>query len=170
MALDSLLSATEEKCDFYLSWDVDTFITSDTLKSMVNLNLEIVAPMLRLPDGFYENYKYSNFHYHCLQNGYFDLKDYAYNDIFDRKHIGIINVDVVHICYLIRADVIPYLTYLDDTIRNEYVIFSESARKNGIQQYLDNRKEYGLITYEPGVLVRRHYPQVIKTFDRYSQF
>jgi hypothetical protein len=38
------------------------------------------------------------------------------------------------------------LYYLDQTDRHEYVIFAESARKNKVPQYLDNRKVWGCLT------------------------
>ena len=44
--------------------------------------------------------------------------------------------------------VISRLTYHDGTNRHEYVIFSESARRNGIPQYLDTRDVYGYLTLE----------------------
>ena len=57
---------------------------------------------------------------------------------------------VVHCTYLVRADVIPELTYEDESDRHEYVVFSDSARKAGIPQYLDNRQVYGYITFGEG--------------------
>ena len=40
------------------------------------------------------------------------------------------------------------LTYEDGSDRYEYVVFSESARKSLVPQYLDNRQVYGYITFE----------------------
>ena len=57
---------------------------------------------------------------------------------------------MVHCTYLVRADVIPELTYEDATGRHEYVVFSDSARKAGIPQYLDNRQVYGYVTFGEG--------------------
>ena len=54
---------------------------------------------------------------------------------------------MVHCTYLVRADVIPELTYEDASGRHEYVVFSDSARKAGIPQYFDNRQVYGYITF-----------------------
>ncbi len=50
---------------------------------------------------------------------------------------------VVHCTYLVRTDVIPLLNYQDGTDRHEYVIFSDSARKSNVVQYIDNRQIYG---------------------------
>ena len=57
---------------------------------------------------------------------------------------------MVHCTYLVRADVIPELTYEDESQRHEYVVFSDSARKAGIPQYFDNRQIYGYITFGEG--------------------
>jgi hypothetical protein len=51
---------------------------------------------------------------------------------------------------LIRADVIPALTYEDATARFEYVVFSDSARQAEAVQYLDNRQVYGYIAFDEG--------------------
>ena len=70
--------------------------------------------------------------------------------ILERHVRGVVEVPVVHCTYLVRADVIPELTYEDDSGRHEYVVFSDSARKAGIPQYLDNRQVYGYITFGEG--------------------
>ena len=137
-----------EECDFFFTIDTDIFLTSDSLKALVELNLGIASPMLRQHNS--HKIPYSNYHSKATPLGYLDPKDRnRYTSIFNRTHRGIHIVDVVHICYLIRADVIPLLRYRDSTDRHEYVIFSHSARLNGIDQYLDNRKEYGFISRGP---------------------
>ena len=60
---------------------------------------------------------------------------------------GLIEVPVVHTTYLIRSDVIEDLNYIDASERHEYVVFSESARRAQIPQYLDNRQVYGYIAF-----------------------
>jgi len=55
---------------------------------------------------------------------------------------------VVHCTYLVRADVISELSYEDGSDRYEYVNFSDSARRAGIPQYLDNRQVYGYISFD----------------------
>jgi hypothetical protein len=46
-----------------------------------------------------------------------------------------------------RYDVLDKIYYDDESARFEYVIFSDSARKQNIPQYLDNRKIYGYISF-----------------------
>ena len=92
---------------------------------------------------------YSNYHAEIDANGYYKNCD-QYHWILNRHVRGVVEVPVVHCTYLVRADVIPELTYEDDSGRHEYVIFSDSARKAGIPQYLDNRQVYGYVTFGEG--------------------
>ena len=145
---ESLVKAIEQNCDFYFTSDVDNFIIPQTLCDLVNLNLPIVAPLLKtmVPGA-----RYSNFHEKISSDGYF--KDSQnYNIILNQILVGIIEVPVVHCTYLIRSDLIPKLTYSDSSNRHEYVIFSNSARKEKIPQYIDNRKLYGYIYFSDGAL------------------
>jgi glycosyltransferase involved in cell wall biosynthesis len=147
---DSLAATARHDCDFYFVADVDNFILPNTLKELAALNLPIVAPLIRHQDlkRFYANY-----HEKVDANGYFLNSDEYYSLLY-QKIKGAVEVAVVHCTYLVRADVIPQLTYDDGSQRYEYVIFSDSARRAGIPQYLDNRSIYGYLTldeeFKPG--------------------
>jgi GR25 family glycosyltransferase involved in LPS biosynthesis/glycosyltransferase involved in cell wall biosynthesis len=144
----SLRRARELECDFYFVADVDNFVRRATLRELVALNLPIVAPLLRpiIPEKLYSNY-----HAEIDPAGYFKGCD-QYYWILSRQVRGVVEVPVIHCTYLIRADVIPELTYQDGTDRHEYVVFSDSARKARIPQYLDNRQLYGYLTFAEGEL------------------
>jgi hypothetical protein len=145
---ESLLKAIEQNCDFYFTADVDNFIIPQTLCDLVNLNLPIVAPLLKT---MVPRARYSNFHEKISSNGYFKDSE-NYDNILNQILVGIIEVPVVHCTYLIRSDLIPKLTYSDSSNRHEYVIFSDAARKEKIPQYIDNRKLYGYIYFSYGPL------------------
>ena len=158
----SLRRAIDLGCDYYFVSDVDNFIRRCTLRELVALNLPIVAPLLRSirPGSFYSNY-----HADIDARGYFQACD-QYHWILDRHVRGILEMPVVHCTYLVRADVAKKLTYLDETDRYEYVIFSHGARKAGIPQYLDNRQVYGYITFanEDGQYCKQNFvPDAIAT-------
>jgi hypothetical protein len=138
---ESMRRARELGCDFYFVTDTDNFIRPATLRELVALDLPIAAPFLRsiAPERFYSNY-----HAEIDANGYFEECD-QYFWILNRHMRGIIEVPVVHCTYLVRADMIPELTYEDESGRHEYVVFSDSARKAGIPQYFDNRQVYGYV-------------------------
>jgi len=117
-----------------------------TLREMVALKLPIVAPLLRVTDP---NGYYSNFFAEIDLNGFYGHCD-QYQWILERRVRGVFEVPVVHCTYLIRGDVIPRLGYLDGSDRYEFAVFSDIARKAGIQQYIDNRQVYGYITFDAG--------------------
>lgn len=142
----SLRRAQDLDCEFYFVSDVDNFIRPCTLRELVALDMPIVAPLLRsiAPGQFYSNY-----HAEVDANGYYRECD-QYHWILNRWVRGVVELPVVHCTYLIRADVIPQLTYQDASGRHEYVVFSASARKAGVPQYFDNRQVYGYITFAEG--------------------
>jgi SAM-dependent methyltransferase len=113
---------------------------------LVALNLPIVSPLLRsiVPGAFYSNY-----HAEVDANGYYRECD-QYHWILNRWVRGVIEVPVVHCTYLVRRDLLDRLTYLDNSERHEYVVFSNSARNASIPQYIDNRQIYGYITFAEG--------------------
>ena len=132
---------------YYFVIDCDNFITPQTLKYLINANVDVVGPLLHNLDE--RGNMYSNYH-HCADvNGYFRHCEH-YNGVYHRapEYTGIIPVDVIHCTYLIKHDVIPMLSYSDGSPDYEYVIFSRSCRSNNIQQYIDNRYNYGILTFQ----------------------
>jgi len=147
----SLRKTLEHGCDFYFVADVDNFLAARTLRDLVALNLPIVAPMLRHVEG---TSRYSNFHADIDRDGYF-VETPLYDAIVSRTKVGVFEVPVVHCTYLVRADRIGALRYDDGSDRHEYVVFSDSARRAGISQHLDNRHDYGFLTLDddtPGLI------------------
>lgn len=131
-------------CDYYFVVDVDNYLRPLTLRHLVELNLPIVAPLLKCVDA--DRPLYSNYHQKIDANGYFLPSD-EYNTILSRSSPGLHEVPVVHCTYLVRADAIPQLTYDDGSGRYEYVVFADSARRAGISQILDTREVYGWLTF-----------------------
>lgn len=142
----TMQDAYDKDFDFYFTADVDNFLHPHTLRTLVSLNLPIVAPFLKNADT--RSSLYSNFHDGVDANGYMRQTG-AYMPVFEQTVRGIIEVPVVHCTYLVRTDAIPHLSYQDGSGRHEYVIFSDSARRAGIKQYLDNREVYGWLTFDP---------------------
>ncbi|MBV8337057.1 MAG: hypothetical protein JO358_16800, partial [Alphaproteobacteria bacterium] len=150
---ESLEYALRANCAFYFVVDVDNFIRPRTLNNLAQLNLPIVAPLLRHAN---ERQMYANYHARIDDWGYHRSCE-EYDWILSQRIKGLCEVPVVHSTYLVRCDVIPKLTYDDGSDRHEYVIFSDSARKQGIPQYLDNREIYGCLApdQDVGAAVRR---------------
>jgi glycosyltransferase involved in cell wall biosynthesis len=140
-AEDGQCRAVDHGCDFCFVTDVNHFVRPCTLRELVALNLPIVAPFLR---SIAPGDLYSNYHAEIDGNGYFKPCD-QYAWVLNRWVRGVLEMPVVNGTYLVRADILNGLAYQDGTHRDEYVVFSESARKQNIQQYLDNRQIYGYI-------------------------
>lgn len=128
-------------CDYYFVADCDNFVAPQTLKKLVAKKLPVVAPMLETIPG---PQAYSNFFCDVDALGYWK-EDAFYYEIQKQRIRGTFEVPVVHCTYLIRADQIPKLTYLDDTGHHEFVIFSRSARQGGTAQYICNEEPFGYL-------------------------
>lgn len=138
---DSVDWAYEHNSHYFVV-DCDNFIFPETLETLVATNQSIVAPLLYCR----EKPCYANYHYAIDGNGYYDNSP-LYWDVLDQRVKGLIDVPVVHCTYFIRKSVVGNMCYDDESWRYEYVIFSHSARKQNIAQYLDNRKIYGYISF-----------------------
>jgi hypothetical protein len=146
----SMQVAKEQGCDYYFVADCDNFLIPETLRDLVDRNRPIIAPLLKsipLPNDIY-----ANFFHAATSNGYYDAdpsKRPLFFAILQRKLLGTFAVPVVHCTYLIQSKYLDQLTYVDETPHHEFIVFSRSARKAGIQQYICNEREYGTqIHYE----------------------
>lgn len=135
----SLDWAYEKKSHYFVA-DCDNFILPHTLEAISSVNLPIVAPLL-----VHGTTLYSNYHAAIDEYGYYRDSPY-YLPLLGQEIKGLVQVPVVHCTYFVRYDVLPWLTYEDNTGRYEYVIFSDSARQNNIPQYIDTRDAYGYLT------------------------
>ena len=133
-----------EKNTHYFVVDCDNFIAPKTLETLLHTGLPVIGPLLRNGDDPVG--VYSNYHYVTDENGYYkDSK--LYFEILYQTIKGLIEVEVIHCTYLIRHDVLDLVSYNDNSGRHEYVIFSDTLRKSGVPQYIDNRHIYGKLTF-----------------------
>jgi len=136
--------AIKEKTDFYFVVDCDNFIEPETLKFLVNEDKPIIAPMLQsIPE---KNDSYSNFFCDIDTYGYYTHHK-NYDLILARTFIGTFEVPVVHCTYLIKQEYLHLLNYQDGSDDYEFVIFSRTARKNNIPQYICNKKNFGTLVH-----------------------
>ena len=157
---ESMNQALLTDCDYYFVVDTDNFLFPETLKELVKLDLPIVAPFLRYAVAFGENADnpeeaakreghmsmyYSNYHDKVDNFGSIIAED-VYYKILNQEVKGLVECMCVHCTYLIKREHLSELTYLEDSDRWEYMVFSNSARDKGIPQYLDNRTIYGVLT------------------------
>lgn len=134
----------KERGTHYFVADCDNFIVPETLEAMMNTGLPVVGPLLRNEDDPFSNY--ANYHYDVDENGYYKSAELYFN-VLNRTVKGLIEVKVIHCTYLIRKEYLDQVCYDDGSVRYEYVIFSDTLRKAGIPQYIDNRRYYGKLTF-----------------------
>lgn len=137
---DSMTWAFNHNSHYFVA-DCDNLIKQNTIESLVETGLPIVAPFLKANQGMY-----SNFHAAIDKNGYLSNCP-LYYQLYNQEIKGLTPVPVVHCTYLVRHEVIKSLYYDDNSYRYEYVIFSDSARKNNINQYFDTRELYGYCSF-----------------------
>jgi len=137
---NSVKYALEHNAHYFVI-DIDNFIVPSTLDDMIAVSsLGVIAPMLTTHTA------YSNYHSAIDKNGYL-LADKMSLLILLKQVQGCIDVPVVHCTYFIANNILDKVSYDDDSYRYEYVIFSDVLRKQKIPQYIDNRKDYGRITF-----------------------
>lgn len=140
---DSVAWARERGTHYFIA-DCDNFIIPETIDAMLATGLPVVGPLLRNEDDCFSNY--ANYHFAVDDQGYY--KDVPqYYEVLRRNIKGLIQVGVIHCTYLIRREHLEDVCYDDGSGRYEYVIFSETLRKKGIPQYIDNRRYYGKLTF-----------------------
>lgn len=136
----SLRKTLECKCDYYFVADCDNYILPCTLKHLIKKDKPIIAPLLRtIPHDNSSNYfavvdEYGN--YRTNHDQELQIK---------REQIGTFKVAVVHCTYLVNAKYISKLNYVDNTNDMEFAIFSKTARKNNVDQYICNEEDFGVI-------------------------
>lgn len=124
----------------YFVADCDNFICPHTIMNLYLSDCHVIGPMLTSKSA------YSNYHNICDTTGYF-VENADYYKILSKEINGTIPVDVIHCTYFIRNEILPKISYIDDSSDYEYVIFSRTLRNNNIQQYLLNDVHYGWITF-----------------------
>lgn len=137
---ESIDYAKRLQADYFVA-DCDNFIVPNVLETFFALReFGVVAPMLMT------HFEYSNFHYEVNANGYMKSCP-QYWDLLKQSIKGVTIVPVVHCTYYIHEKHLSNICYDDSTKRHEYVIFSETLRKQNIDQYLDNRRFYGFLVF-----------------------
>ena len=162
------MMAREYSCDFYFTADVDNFIIPSTISDLVDLNLPVVAPMLRwaigdesetehLPELLKRGADYTAANFTTKVTDWGDTQSNSpggeerfpegYFNILYRKNIGVLPAELVHCTYLVHKDVFNRISYQNGVAGGyEYITFAFNLRINGIPQFIDNRKLYGCLT------------------------
>lgn len=142
---ESLDFANKNNFDFYFASDVDNFLTSKVLTELVKLDLPVVAPYLITAQGDLPRYR--NFHERIGSIGEF-IQSERNLAIVAGELVGLLQVDLVHCSYLIKANVFEFIDYQYSQDNYEYRNFALSLQKNAphVKQFLDARKTWGCLT------------------------
>lgn len=147
---ESIQYAIENNTDYFIA-DCDNFLKSYTLLDLVKSEKLVIGPMLRAIEpknkltGESTLY-YANMHNVADEKGYYKENEEYYKILY-RENPKIYPVDIIHCTYYIQNSILKLCKYVDDTNDYEYVIFGRTLKKLGIQQYIDNRKNYGFLTF-----------------------
>ena len=161
---NSLRKAEERGCRYYFVADCDNLILPHTLRDMVACQKPIVAPLL-----------------HCVGNENLSnfvmaaLKTPASNAMQERKirmkERGIFPAMLVHNTYLVDVRYASKLSYEGRDGSFEFTNFSISAKKNGVNQYVCNKRFYGFFLHfwntveNEARLIRDHGPVLQDILD-----
>jgi hypothetical protein len=124
----------------YFVVDCDNFIVPSTLEAMCESGYDAIAPVLTTSGH------YSNFHFKANTYGYME-QTWCDSAIPELRLRGIVECDTIHCTYFLSHDVLKYAIYDDGTSRYEYAILADQLRKAKVAQYMDNRVDYGRLTF-----------------------
>lgn len=177
------MMARDVNADFFFCCDVDNFILPNTLSSLVELDLPVVAPLLRyavnpletreIPEYVRHSVDYTCANFTNVVTDWGDTQNChfggewrfpaGYFDILYRRIPAAHPVDLVHCTYLVHKDVFGCISYQDGIMGGyEYITFAYNLRINKIQQYLDNRKNYGCLTMASTTDTARRYIEQLR--------
>lgn len=158
--------AISKNADYFIA-DCDNIIMPYTISILRDVNLPVIAPLLKNTNPMS---LYANYHSDIDENGY--LKDSEnYLKFYYGSIKGIFEQPVIHCTYFIKNEYLRSVSYDDLSGRYEYVIFSDTLRKKGIPQYLDNRMYYGSLFFStnPEEFIQEcEYPDSIKILSSYN--
>lgn len=138
---DGFLAQTKTfACDHCFIVSSDIFLAPGVLNTLIQKNKPIIAPLLRpIPET---NDPFRNFFADASEDGYY--KDHPdYTPIANRQKLGTFKVPCVQGAYLIQTQHIDNLSFSKNPSYWEFVTFSNNARKNNVDQYICNEKEFG---------------------------
>lgn len=135
-----LRKAKELNCDYCFITESDVFLAPFTLKELVKKDKPIIAPLLRPTPEPYDPFR--NFFADVTEAGFY--KDSPiYSEISDRIQLGTFSVPCVYGAYLIKFECFDKLNFLGSPNDYDFVAFSRNARKNNVEQFICNEREFG---------------------------
>lgn len=139
----SVQKAQEIGSDYYFAVDCDNFIAPCTLKELISKDKPIIAPML-LNDPK-SNDVLSNYCIDVAKVGKTYYQGHLdHLRVYKREVVGTFPVHEIFGTYLIQSKYLEKIQFQDETNDFAYLVFSRSARKAGVDQYICNEKDFGV--------------------------
>ncbi len=155
----------DSDCDYYMFIDRDHILkNASTLKELVSLNKDVVAPMLRRGEDLW-----TNFWGDIDDKGYY-RRSFDYIDIVNNKRRGCWNVPYITGTYLVKKQVLvdnKNLFTETDSIDID-MRFCYNLRKCGVFMYVSNISTYGYIIDQKKIESVSKAPDQITLFDLFT--
>ncbi|XP_022118228.1 procollagen-lysine,2-oxoglutarate 5-dioxygenase [Pieris rapae] len=133
--------ATAGASSYVFSVDSVARVTPNTLRSLLECGVDVVAPFLARPGE-----AWSNFWGALSPDGYY-ARAHDYMDIVNGKLRGLWNVPFINNCYLLKVELFrqPRLKEVTFKVegRDPDMVFCESLRERGVFMYVNNEEAYG---------------------------
>ncbi|XP_048097558.1 procollagen-lysine,2-oxoglutarate 5-dioxygenase 1 isoform X2 [Alosa alosa] len=131
-------------CEYFFSVDIEVVLKNeDTLRTLIELNKPLIAPMMTKPGKLW-----TNFWGALSADGYYARSE-DYVDIVQARRIGIWNVPYVSHVFLVKASVLRDELKAEDLFRSETLdpdmAFCRHARDQGMFMYVTNLHTYGRV-------------------------
>nr|XP_057906612.1 procollagen-lysine,2-oxoglutarate 5-dioxygenase 1 isoform X2 [Doryrhamphus excisus] len=142
MGLD--MCRKQANCDYFFNLDVEVVLKNEnTLKTLIEQNLPIVAPMLTRSGRLW-----SNFWGALSADGYYARSE-DYVDIVQGHRTGIWNVPYITSVYLMKADLLRSELSDSDLFHSQSLdsdmAFCQHVRNKGVFMYVTNMQTFGRI-------------------------
>ncbi|XP_050059539.1 procollagen-lysine,2-oxoglutarate 5-dioxygenase isoform X1 [Aphis gossypii] len=154
---------TSKLCDFLFYIENEAHLDNpQTLKTLIQRNKKIIAPMLTRPFKAWSNF------WGALSKDGFYARSLDYMDIVNYNKTGIWNVPYISSCYLMKGTILENKftrpSYKEDNLDYD-MAFSKSLRDKGVFMYIDNQYTYGHLIDSETFDITLKNPEVYQLFE-----
>ncbi|XP_060849182.1 procollagen-lysine,2-oxoglutarate 5-dioxygenase isoform X1 [Rhopalosiphum padi] len=154
---------TSKLCDYLFYIENEAHLDNpQTLKTLIQRNKKIIAPMLTRPFKAWSNF------WGALSKDGFYARSFDYMDIVNYNKTGIWNVPYISTCYLMKGTILENKftrpSYKEDNLDYD-MAFSKSLREKGVFMYIDNQYTYGHLIDSETFDITLKNPEVYQLFE-----
>lgn len=149
----------KKECDYLFVVDADGHLdNTDTLRSLIKVNRNIVSPVLTRPEKVWSNF------WGALSSQGFYARSSDYMDIVARNILGLWNVPFISTVYLAKASVLPEANYeLNNTDPDMALCWH--LRAKGIFMHVVNTENFGHLIDSDYYDASRKHPDFYQLFN-----